>query len=489
MKANLIFLISSIAALCSCSQIDDPVVNRKEEIQVKMEDDATLLINNYVLPSEINRILPKISEVKSRAGISFDVTVLHDESNNPLIYCVNFDDNQGFILLSGTKKFSPVLAYSYNGHFNIDEPIPPVEFWLEGMSNQIKHKIDLPNDSVREYYLQWNSLLFESSIDKLSQKISYSRGEGDVTPEELMRLTQIVKDYRMKLEGEGHPTYSIMDDVTRDSQWSKYVQQLAAESIYPLYDHLWEDLSFIVEYDYSNIVENPNYLETIWQQEGGFNRYFPLNIFGNNHPVGCGPLAVGQIMYHHRYPNSYNWHDMNTIYATSETASFLYEVAKKCKAIYKEDPITKKSTTLTHIDDLAGALRSYGYNAEVRDHTAIPMNISRSSTNRPVIMTGHYMYNQGTSEEKQVGHAWIATSTRRFESQHYYAYMTLTERYTINTIAETDKTVNYGSHIYFVWGWGGLYDGFYRDDILSSPSGGGRIFDRKDIVNIYPLNN
>ena len=67
----------------------------------------------------------------------------------------------------------------------------------------------------------------------------------------------------------------------------------------------------------------PMMLQTLWDQEDDvieYNRYCPRSLFGKT-PVGCVPVAVGQIMAYHEYPSvfpcdgySMNWHTLKTVH-------------------------------------------------------------------------------------------------------------------------------------------------------------------------------
>lgn len=87
----------------------------------------------------------------------------------------------------------------------------------------------------------------------------------------------------------------------------------------------------------------PPLVQSQWQQDDGFNALFP-----NNENVGCVPVAVAQVCYYHKKPQSldgyqFNWNLMQNIKnssnlfvysnsneeASKQVTRFLYELAKK----------------------------------------------------------------------------------------------------------------------------------------------------------------
>ena len=81
------------------------------------------------------------------------------------------------------------------------------------------------------------------------------------------------------------------------------------------------------------------------------NQSFPKLDNGKLAAVGCGPLAAGQIMYYHKYPQRFNWADMPIEEGTKTTSDFLLEIAQKSKAEYRID-YEKKPVTTTIISNV-----------------------------------------------------------------------------------------------------------------------------------------
>jgi hypothetical protein len=58
---------------------------------------------------------------------------ISDEKESPSCYVFNFRDDKGFIIISGTDRLSPVLAYSFEGNFTENHQNEAFDFWLEAV--------------------------------------------------------------------------------------------------------------------------------------------------------------------------------------------------------------------------------------------------------------------------------------------------------------------------------------------------------------------
>lgn len=74
-------------------------------------------------------------------------------------YIFNLNDNQGWVIVSGDDSVTPILGYSTNGNFNIDNIGPNTRELLDSYNKQIQYAIDnkkTPNADIQE---QWKELL------------------------------------------------------------------------------------------------------------------------------------------------------------------------------------------------------------------------------------------------------------------------------------------------------------------------------------------
>lgn len=65
------------------------------------------------------------------------------------MYIINYENNQGYLILSGTNEYQPVLAFSERGNFDIEKKnADGSSLWLQEQQSFIENIAVLP-DSVR----------------------------------------------------------------------------------------------------------------------------------------------------------------------------------------------------------------------------------------------------------------------------------------------------------------------------------------------------
>lgn len=118
MKTNFLILLC-IVFLASCSQDNFEEISKVTEKKNKSGYDVTI---EEAKTLALNFIKNRQSNLRSTGSASGNITqesVISVNNDSTMFYSFNFD--KGFVLVSGNKKFHPVLAYSDEGHFDIDE--------------------------------------------------------------------------------------------------------------------------------------------------------------------------------------------------------------------------------------------------------------------------------------------------------------------------------------------------------------------------------
>ncbi|MDE5677484.1 Spi family protease inhibitor [Phocaeicola sp.] len=96
-----------------------------------MEDNSQEVTENCLKQSENLRTTEltcsdaqKIASIfqhrtQSRAvkNVIKDINTITDNQSNPLMYIINYENNGGYVIVSATKKYYPILAYSDTGTF------------------------------------------------------------------------------------------------------------------------------------------------------------------------------------------------------------------------------------------------------------------------------------------------------------------------------------------------------------------------------------
>ena len=286
MRFNLFFYLLGFVALCSCNgdysesfekeeltAFDDPNVMRIDRDKSTLDaDDAQSVALMF---------FNKGKKIQTKASQSMSVVTYSDSiSGNPLLYVVNFGNDNGFALISATKKSTPILAFSDKGNFDCSGN-SAAEIYLEDYQNVIREAYLDKSDTLRlKYALQWASFEKKSPITK---SISYE-------------LSQKIQAEVQRKEALG---YEHLGNITAAqyflpaSDYQALLQQMQ-DITDPQYDYTEVNQFFIKSYDYETI--GP-LLQTEWGQ------LEPFNIGAPNLVAGCVPIAISQLVYYYRYPN------------------------------------------------------------------------------------------------------------------------------------------------------------------------------------------
>ena len=118
--------IVSVGLFISCNNTDE-YVSDIQEVKIIEEDnliekdiknissfDASILAKKFA-NNEYGRDSRNASSI-----IIKDIQTITSESDEPLMYVVNYSDDQGFVVISATKNYTPVLAYSDKGYLDVN---------------------------------------------------------------------------------------------------------------------------------------------------------------------------------------------------------------------------------------------------------------------------------------------------------------------------------------------------------------------------------
>lgn len=202
-------------------------------------------------------------------------------------------------------------------------------------------------------------------------------------------------------------------------------------------------------------------LTTRWFQRRPFNEDCPIKK-GNNAPVGCVAVALGQIMAYHEYPNdgftidgmTCNWDDIKTVCGKSnnyrmgyahqheQVAQFLAKVGSDCNMLYTSEfsfatPLAAKKCMEKSFYGYTNAKRNIGYN-----ETTI---VNSLNSGNPVFIAA--------ISDIVNGHAWVIDGYKR------------QSRY----VSGVHKTRYY---MHCNWGWeGGACNGYYLSGVFDLSDG------------------
>ena len=320
------------------------------------------------------------------------IEIIKNEQGTPLMYAVNFANEQGFVLVSATKKYYPILSYADKGHF--DATTGGMNIWLEDEKEMLQACM---NDTAQAFNLQWMRYEKREMPQRATTRVE-SPGPQD--------LHWWWMEFGNELCTPGyHSNYEDYHGALGElvSNWWCNVDEARnylpdASSVYSEMAYKTESLGYTeqdVLYHFREFVVSPPVcgplLETNWSQ--GFPYYWKVN-----KNLGCVTIAVAQIMNHHRKPAYYDW-DLINEPKTEEQGVFFKELGESLGIDYSTDDSGAK------IGDAERVLRNADYKVEhLKEYTDEQLNATLDNNN-PVYMRGNT--HQFLGFDSGDGHAWV----------------------------------------------------------------------------------
>lgn len=352
-----------------------------------------------------------ISKNAKTRSISLEVDYVQaiiDKQSRTLMYAINFSNDKGYVLVSATKKYYPILAYAEQGHFDATQN--GVNIWLEDEKNMIQTCL---NDSTAAYNIQW---LEYTDKKEQSAKRPTTRVESD--------LPQDIHWWWMEIGNEiSNPDYhsSYEDDNAAPgeliSSWWCHVDEaknyFPSSGIYGEMASQCEAFGYTEEdviYHFRTFSNTPGIkplLTTNWKQGAPYNN----KVKGKR--LGHVTVATAQILNHHKKPSFYNWTEIN-IDGSATQGQFLKELGESLGNNYNT------STYGAKIEDAKRIFEQFGYTVKrAKICTTGDLN-SALIHNKPVYMRGCTHQNLGADAGDK--HTWVCDG---YEEKNYSTVMTV----------------------------------------------------------------
>lgn len=187
MKKLVLFLHLPLLLSCSEERLEDlgfEVAHTSYEV---LEIDSV-----KVNADEVRNIVESVFPQTKSSNGEYSVETIYDDSQEPLVYVVNRPQNGGFMIISATKNYDPILAYNTTGHFSVGGEKPDgLKMWQEGTLNAVNASDTFRQDVKHNYRRLWRQ--YE---DGTMANAKISRSPDILTPEEsqaLNKLRQVVE--------------------------------------------------------------------------------------------------------------------------------------------------------------------------------------------------------------------------------------------------------------------------------------------------------
>lgn len=437
--------IMGLLSFTACND-DYPALEAPQSTESKIETIIPTRSGDrsVVTKTNLDNIIAKMrGRAKTRSAYpqNYTIQTINGESGKPAVYVVNFENNGGFILISASKRYNPILAYSETGHFNLEHNIGELKEWENTVISKIEENETLPLDSVRQYLAQWGE--YEPKALPVA-----TSPYGSLPREEFLKLQAVVQDSVMAWTSKGYEVFGINDCPYLDAAQRAELQEAIIGGMFPLYTEYWNEFTRIVKKQNVNRSNIENFVYSTWGQEAGYNQFFPILGNGERAYAGCGPVAAGQIMYYFKHPNTYNWGAMKQNVSTAESARLLFDIAEMSDANYD---IKGTGTTIT---DIKKTFEDLGYSLQHKEDNNFLNTIMENCDQRKPV------YARGESDSE--GHAWVISGYHMDDVETFYEVWTFM-RYNAFTLYDKvfyDRIVYY--NLYINWGWDGDYNGYYN---------------------------
>lgn len=470
MKKHLFLLC--LLALGACSSVEEMEMQNVEKnvtstpvyvtVPDTCQDVTTQTVENIANMFFTDRT---ISRNDSRS--IKEIHTVSAESGTPLLYIVNYEDEQGFIIISAAKDYTPILAFSETGYFDVvNANKTGVSIWLEEQKAVISSVEQLPDSIKMRYRAMWTA--YNGKQEELTMK-AQSRSTEDVY--------RLIGNSVNQWISEGYTVYRL-SEYKNTSEYYNLPQEVKTQLdiaslgyANPNYGGR-EEVSFVLKNKNDEIRTHGPLLQTTWGQENGYNQYTPYQ-----YPAGCVAVAMGQIMKYHQSPSSYNWNAMANNVATSTTARLLADIGEAVDMVYKP------TESYSSINNAYTAFKNvYGYTHTKKinhDDNAVIQQILKQC---PVYMRGE--------DKEKGGHAWVCDGYQSFTSKaNSIKLMTLQDcpigyEPTMFTNPYNYEGSSYVStNFHMNWGWYGNYNGYY---LGANPTGYNFSSYRMDLIDLYP---
>lgn len=467
----IITAISSVLvfAMASCTNytVEEGKTNlEKESLQSLLLEKGTTpitaneAINVALLFNNQNKIETK-GEVEKKVS---DVYTVFREEGEPSMYAVNFQDDKGFVVVSASRKYYPILAMVEKGHFDDSFVYCPLGGWIDEQNEQIAiaERDEVDEETAKSIRIMWSA--FEKKdvakwIETKSEAEAFALRQSSVAA----------------WEAQGYTCYALSEQPSEMSNsvysnWCQIAQGLAN----PDYNYL--TYSVILERRVDDSLRVGPLIKTTWERENGFNAAL-VDTAGHLVPVGSRPLAVGQVMRYFQKPTSYNWTvDFPLNYATGSIATFLKILSNRMGLTYyfgEEDA--------TDLEALAVMIEYYSYSGTCAPFVRSSV-VSNIQNGKPVILSGTRTYGGTTSS-----YAWVCEGNMVTAIHYEYELkvISVSEMAYEHAASESENQFGFVNYLYHNLGLGGSLNGWY---ISNSPSSGGNSMSTTNMIyNITTL--
>lgn len=367
MKKVISVMFGPLLLFASCNEnlIDNIRPETKKDVEscnpnFRNYEAALDIAKKQIFGSETRTAsIPKVREhyVYKPSPLTRNVT----DSADVAFHVINFEDEQGFAIISADKRAVPVYAYSEEGNINLYDAVEE-SGWGDFM------------DMAGEHYVSTLAMELPPFINPQDSAIG-GPDYGDIP--------QLAIDY---LNG-------VRCRVRTTDTYYNYGTRLFT---------LWDQCS-----PYNYYYPDAEYL---------------LPGFGGRIPAGCAPVSIGQIMAYHEFPLSYqgftfNWELIKSkqTYSQDEITGASLNTAQLLRCIADLGNANFERLSGMEISGMIEVFQAMGYHATVASFSSEILKNDFTTHNNPVIIGGE-------RPADNFKHVWIVDEYRKKHTTLTYYY-------------------------------------------------------------------
>lgn len=393
MKTKLIESLWMVLLLVSCQQeveILQSALNTErnctQEVQTHQKEVYTGVSENE---AKVVAELFKSKETATRSSLPKigSIQTIYGDNSEALMYAINFTDNKGYVLVSATKKYYPILAYAEHGQFNAN-----MDGFAEWLQEEKKIIQICSNDSLAKLNKQW--IQYEN--------IGYSKVNRTASTREIPNQPMDMNWWWMEFAGDLNTPdyqsdyenqYTLSGELT--DSWCCHIDE--AKSIFPEGEYIYYEVSEYCKtwrlneqdalFHFRNFTESSSInplLVTNWHQGNPYNSKV-------NKSLGCTTVATAQILNYHQKPNWYNWQEINT-YGSDIQGEFFKNLGESLGIDYSTND------SGANLDDMKRVFKNLNYTVRNTTNYSTQLISDNLGNGNPILMTGF---------SGDTGHAWV----------------------------------------------------------------------------------
>ncbi|MCK5537952.1 MAG: C10 family peptidase [Bacteroidales bacterium] len=146
-----IILIIILSLLITACQKEEIYLNQKASNKFVSKEKAINIAQNF-----LNKTSFKDKQIKKYSNSSIDTVYTISDNGITLLYIIVY--KKGYVIHSASKKEYPILAYSGNSQFDINNLAPGLKIWLTSRKEKIKKYINEDIEEEKEVKEIWDAV-------------------------------------------------------------------------------------------------------------------------------------------------------------------------------------------------------------------------------------------------------------------------------------------------------------------------------------------